>query len=190
MNLNLTVLQNEAAGCGACSLNTDCNKKLVWGEGNTSSKIMFIGEGPGETEDEQGRPFVGVAGQLLDKMIKAMGLKREDVYITNVVKHRPPNNRVPTEDEAKTCSSNYLEKEIAEIKPKIIVTLGNTATAVLLKGNGPRTMSAAHGKVFTNLTGIKIIPTYHPAALLRNEDLKEPTWEDLQKVMKLLEETE
>jgi len=148
---------------------------------------MIIGEGPGFHEDQQARPFVGPAGQLLDKMIAAMGLKREDVFLSNVVKCRPPDNRVPEDDEQQACGSN-LAKEISMVQPDIIITVGMTASKFILKFTDKKpTMAKYHGKI-GYYKGIQVIPTYHPAALLRNEAYKLPTWEDLQKAMKLLEE--
>jgi DNA polymerase len=141
---------------------------------------MFIGEGPGYDEDMQGKPFVGKAGQLLTKMIIAMGLKREDVYIANIVKCRPPNNRNPLQEEIEPCI-NYLYRQIEIVNPKIIICLGSVASQALLKVE--TRISRLRGK-FTNFKHIKVMPTFHPSYLLRNEKMKKPAWEDLQMVMK------
>lgn len=154
---------------------------VVFGEGDPHAKLMFIGEGPGYDEDMQGRPFVGKAGQLLNKMIAAMQFQREEVYIANVVKCRPPGNRVPTPDEAVACIG-YLKKQIELIRPEVIVLLGATAVNFLLgKREG---ITRLRGK-WLGFNGIPVMPTFHPAYLLRQESAKRDAWADLQQVMKV-----
>lgn len=170
--------------CQRCPLHTG-RKNLVFGEGNPEASIMFIGEGPIATEDEQGRPFTGPAGQLLDKMIVAMGYSREQVYIANVVKCRPPQDREPSAEEKVQCRP-FLIAQIESVKPDVIVTLGKVATQALLE-TGER-ISRLRGRwVKHPHTETRVMPTYHPAALLKNAHLKRPVWEDLQKVMVALE---
>lgn len=158
----------------------DLSDNVVLGEGNPNAAIVFVGEAPGEQEDLQGRPFIGRAGQLLEKMIEAMGLSREQVYITNVVKSRPPENRTPAPDEIEAWRP-YLNRELAIIKPKVIVALGKTAVQGLLKSDAK--MSSLRGS-FQDYEGIKLMPTWHPAYLLRNPPAKKDTWEDLKIVAK------
>jgi len=170
---DLELLKNQALGCQGCRLRETC-KQVVFSTGRVNSKIIFVGEGPGSDEDEQGIPFVGRAGQLLNQILTAAELTREEVYITNVVKCRPPGNRLPNPDEVKVCR-NYLEAEIRIIQPKIIVCLGAAATQAVVD---PRAkISQLRGK-WLQRNGIKIMPTYHPAALLRNPNYKRPVWED------------
>jgi DNA polymerase len=170
---NLDMLKNQALGCQGCRLRETC-KQVVFSTGTVNSKIIFVGEGPGSDEDEQGIPFVGRAGQLLNQILAAAEFKREEVYITNVVKCRPPGNRLPNPDEVKVCR-NYLEAEIRIIQPKIIVCLGAMATQTVVD---PRAkISQLRGK-WLQRNGIRIMPTYHPAALLRNPNYKRPVWED------------
>ena len=168
--------------CKKCRLH-ELRKNIVVGEGNPNAALMFIGEGPGEDEDNSGRPFVGRAGQLLTKIIEAMKLKREDVYIANIVKCRPPNNRTPSEDEIISCAP-YLMKQISVLKPKIIVTLGAPSTCTLF--NQKIKISAVRGQFYDWKDGIKLMPTFHPAYLLRNPIDKKLVWEDMQKVMEFL----
>ncbi|MEL7238610.1 MAG: uracil-DNA glycosylase [Planctomycetota bacterium] len=172
--------EQEVSGCTQCELHTT-RTQTVFGEGNPEAKLMFIGEGPGQNEDETGRPFVGRAGQMLDKWIGAMGLQRQDVYIANVVKCRPPNNRVPTAVEVSTCTP-YLHKQLDWIRPQVIVTLGLPSTRHLLKLNLP--MGKMRGK-WHAWRGIKVMPTYHPAYLLRAHTPanRRIVWDDLQQVM-------
>lgn len=172
-------LRQEVMTCTKCPLHST-RKNVVFGVGNTKAELMFVGEGPGADEDEQGIPFVGRAGQLLTKMIEAMGLSREKVYIANIVKCRPPENRNPFENESMTCIP-YLYRQIEYIKPKYIICLGSVATQNLLRTNVGITKLRGE---FVDLNGIKVMPTYHPAYLLRNPNMKKPCWEDLQKVMK------
>lgn len=162
-----------ASTCTLCRLRSTCNG-VVFGEGPLSSKMMLIGEGPGHDEDLQGRPFVGRAGQLLDKILIASEINRADVYIANIVKCRPPQNRLPGIEEVKACKG-YLEAQIRLIKPKIIVCMGALASQVVID---PRArISQIRGKWYTR-QGIKIMAVFHPAALLRNAEYKRPTWED------------
>lgn len=174
-------IRTEIGDCKRCKL-CKARTNIVFGVGNPNAELMFIGEGPGADEDEQGEPFVGRAGQLLTKIIIAMGLKREDVYIANCVKCRPPNNRAPEPDELDTCMP-FLMKQIDAIKPKIIVCLGATAAKDVLKTEVP--ISKLRGK-FLDWNGYKLMPTFHPAFLLRNPNMKRPVWEDMQVVMKEL----
>lgn len=177
----LDQLRTEIGDCTRCKL---CKGRtnLVFGVGNPDARLMFIGEGPGRDEDLQGIPFVGLAGQLLTKIIEAMGFKREEVYITNIVKCRPPNNRNPEPDEVATCMP-FLIKQVEIIKPTVIVCLGSVAAQNLL--GTTMNISRMRGK-FTEWHGIPVMPTYHPAFLLRNANMKRPVWEDMKKVMKLL----
>lgn len=170
-------LENECKNCTKCKL---CNNRhnVVIGTGNKNARIMLIGEGPGADEDIQGIPFVGKAGQLMDKAFQGVGLKREEVYIANIVKCRPPNNRNPENDEADACKE-YLEAQIKLVNPEIIVLLGSVALKNILgKEYG---ITASRGKWFEK-DGIKYIPTFHPAALLRDETKKIDFWNDLKKL--------
>lgn len=163
--------------CDRCGLRPGC-QQVVFGEGSPRAEVMFIGEGPGETEDQMGRPFVGRAGQLLDKILTASGFQREEVYIANVVKCRPPGNRQPTAQEAEACRP-WLEAQIALIRPRFLVLLGASAMAALL--DPKLRITAARGRWFER-GGIKCMPTFHPAALLRDESKKRPVWEDMKKL--------
>jgi uracil-DNA glycosylase family 4 len=166
-------LQDLTMGCRRCRLRESC-RQVVFGDGDINADILFIGEGPGKDEDEQGIPFVGKSGQLLNKILQASEFERQKVYIANVVKCRPPGNRLPSPDEVKECR-NYLEAQIRIIKPKIIVCLGALACQTVM---GPKAkIGQTRGKWFMR-DGIKIMASYHPAALLRNESYKRPTWED------------
>ena len=174
-------IRDRIGECTRCRLH-QTRSKIVFGEGNATPDIVFIGEGPGRDEDILGRPFVGKAGQLLDRIINAMGVSRKDVYITNMVKCRPPNNRVPESDEILTCNQ-FLVQQIDVLRPKIICALGNCAAQFLLQSKVP--MTVIHGKFF-DYRGICVCPTYHPAALLRNPEYRRPVWEDVQKIMQYL----
>jgi uracil-DNA glycosylase len=165
--------------CGLCATRTN----TVPGEGNPSPELMFIGEGPGADEDAQGRPFVGVAGQLLDRMIAAMGFARGDVLIANVVKCRPPGNRNPEPDEVAACMP-YLHRQIQAAKPKIICTLGNVPLRALFGADQPGITKVRGQRL--SWQGITVIPTFHPSYLLRNETAKKPCWEDLLTVLRAL----
>lgn len=170
-------LAEEAGACRLCALRDGC-RGVVFGEGNPFSPIMFVGEGPGQTEDELGRPFVGKAGQLLDKILEAAEIPRETVYITNIVKCRPPGNRTPVMAEMQACLP-WLRQQYVILRPKFIVLLGLAATQGIL-GEGLK-MGAIHGQWFER-GQVKFMPTYHPAAILRNPNLRRPVWEDFQKI--------
>jgi uracil-DNA glycosylase len=179
-NLSIEELQKQVLSCQKCSLHKS-RTNVVYGEGSSSADLMFIGEAPGRDEDIQGRPFVGKSGQLLTKMIKAMGYDRAEVYIANIIKCRPPYNRNPNPDEARYCL-NYLNRQIELIKPKVIILLGAVPLHFLLGLNG---ITRQHGQ-WKEYNGIKVMPTFHPAFLLRDPRQKRPAWEDLQKVMKYI----
>ena len=174
----LAALAEEVRVCRRCRL---CEKRhlAVFGEGNPRAELMFIGEGPGADEDRTGRPFVGRAGQLLDKMIAAMTFAREEVYIANVVKCRPPGNRAPEPDEAAACIG-YLKRQIELIRPKVIVSLGGVALSFLFKESAGISRMRGH---WIDFNGIPVMPTFHPAFLLRQESAKRDAWSDLQQVM-------
>jgi DNA polymerase len=174
----LRLIQEEIGDCTRCALHKGRNK-IVFGDGSPDARLMFVGEGPGADEDAQGLPFVGKAGQLLNNMITAMGLKREEVYIANIVKCRPPQNRTPEPDEANTCSP-FLFKQIDVIRPEVIVALGATAATYLLGQRQP--LAGLRGRVHT-WRGSKLIVTYHPAFLLRDPRQKKEAWADLQIAM-------
>jgi uracil-DNA glycosylase family 4 len=178
----LRLIREDLGDCTRCRLSKQGRKQIVFGGGNPKAELMFIGEAPGADEDQQGEPFVGRAGQLLNNMIKAMGLRREDVYIANIIKCRPPGNRTPERDECETCSP-FLMRQIAAIKPKAIIALGAVAAKTLLAINAP--MSEFRGRWF-DFRGTKLAVTYHPAFLLRDPRQKKETWKDLQMVMKEL----
>ncbi len=169
--------------CTKCSLG-HTRKKFVFGVGNPNADLVLVGEAPGADEDEQGEPFVGRAGQLLNKILEAIQFKREDVYICNILKCRPPNNRDPQPNEIEQCEP-YLWKQLEIIKPKLILCLGRIAAQALLKTNS--SLSQLRGKVH-DYRGIKLMATYHPAALLRNPNWKKPAWEDVQQVRKLYDQ--
>jgi uracil-DNA glycosylase len=178
----LRLIREDLGDCTRCVLHKQGRKQIVFGVGNPKADLMFIGEAPGADEDMQGEPFVGRAGQLLNNMIKAMGLRREDVYIANIIKCRPPGNRTPEREECETCSP-FLMRQIAAIKPKAIVALGAVAAKTLLAINAP--MSEFRGRWF-DFRGTNLAVTYHPAFLLRDPRQKKETWKDLQMVMKEL----
>lgn len=173
----LAALAGTAAGCTRCRLSEGRNK-VVFGSGNPDADLMLIGEGPGAEEDRQGLPFVGPAGELLTRIIQAIEMRREDVYIANVVKCRPPGNRDPEPDEAAACRG-YLERQIELVRPRIIVALGRVAAQALLGNDSP--IGRMRGQWY-QVKGVPTMVTYHPAALLRNSALKRPTWEDMQQV--------
>src|SRR5689334_16325940 len=177
----LKAIRAEIGDCTRCRLHKG-RTNLVFGVGNVNADIMFVGEGPGADEDAQGEPFVGRAGQLLNNMISAMGLKRSDVYIANVVKCRPPSNRTPEKDECDTCSP-FLMRQIDIIQPKVIVALGAVAAKNLLAVND--SMSNLRGRWY-DFRNSKLLVTYHPAYLLRDPRQKKEAWKDLQMVMKYL----
>jgi uracil-DNA glycosylase len=178
----LRLIREDIGDCTRCRLHKQGRKQIVFGVGNPQAELMFIGEAPGADEDEQGEPFVGRAGQLLNNMIKAMGLRREDVYIANIIKCRPPGNRTPERDECETCSP-FLMRQIEVIGPKAIVALGAVAAKTLLAINAP--MAELRGRWY-DFRGTKLAVTYHPAFLLRDPRQKKEAWKDLQMVMKEL----
>jgi uracil-DNA glycosylase family 4 len=181
---SLEEIDQQVLVCKLCALHK-LRTKAVPGEGDRSAELMFIGEGPGRDEDAQGRPFVGRAGQLLRKIIAAMKFREDEVYITNIVKCRPPDNRVPHREEEEACSP-YLVRQIELIRPRVIVTLGKTPTDHFVPGR--EGMTARRGN-FGDYRGIPVMPTFHPSYLVRNEgnrELKRMVWEDMQKVMALL----
>ena len=171
---------DEVKGCTRCRLHST-RTHTVFGEGDPDAKIFFVGEGPGENEDLTGRPFVGKAGQLLDKMIGGMGLKREQVFIANIVKCRPPGNRVPATEEVATCTP-YLERQLEIIRPRVIVTLGRPATTYML--NSKLAMGVLRGR-WHAWRGIKLMPTFHPSYVLRvyTEEIRAAVWSDLKQVL-------
>ncbi|HLE84134.1 MAG TPA: uracil-DNA glycosylase [Thermoanaerobaculia bacterium] len=173
----LAALAAEAEVCEGCRLARG-RTRVVFGAGDPDADLMFVGEGPGAEEDRQGLPFVGAAGQLLDKIIQAIGLEREQVYIANVVKCRPPGNRDPQPDEASACRP-FLDRQIDLVRPKVIVALGRVAAQALLGNDLP--LGRMRGRWFA-VRGVPTMVTYHPAALLRNRAWKRPTWEDMQAV--------
>lgn len=178
-------LTEEITNCQKCRL-CAARTHAVPDEGNPHARLMFIGEGPGRDEDLTGRPFVGRAGQLLDKMIAAIGLSREEVYIANVVKCRPPQNRAPEMDEVAACMP-YLRAQVGLIRPQVIVLLGSSALGAIL---GPEHRITRERGAWIERKGVFFMPTFHPAALLRDESKKRPVWEDLKKVRDKLQELE
>ncbi len=178
---SLLKIRTDLGDCTRCKLHRG-RTNLVFGDGNPKAELVFVGEGPGRDEDEQGLPFVGRAGKLLTQMIEAMGLQRKDVYICNVVKCRPPENRTPEKDEVETCSP-FLLRQLDAIAPKVIVCLGSVAAQTLLETN--RGISHFRGE-WLDFRGRKLMATYHPAYLLRNPSAKGEVWKDLQKVMAVL----
>ena len=175
----LQAIQNVIGDCTRCPLAYAGRRKIVFGDGDPNAELMFVGEGPGADEDASGIPFVGKAGQLLNNMITAMGLKREQVYIANIVKCRPPGNRTPEYVEASTCSPFLLE-QIDVVQPKVIVALGGTAATYLL--GVKQSLSSLRGSWYA-VRGAKVAVTYHPAFLLRDPRMKGEAWKDLQRVM-------
>lgn len=169
--------------CTRCKLHTLGRRQVVFGVGNPQARLMFVGEAPGEDEDKQGEPFVGRAGQLLTKIIEAIGMTREQVYIANVIKCRPPGNRNPEPDEVLTCEP-FLFEQLGIIQPKIVVALGKFAAQSLLRTTEP--ITKLRGRVF-DWRGASLIPTFHPAYLLRNPPAKREVWEDMKKVRELLQ---
>ena len=174
-------IRNDIGECLRCPLHQS-RTKIVHSEGTENARLMFVGEAPGADEDASGRPFVGRAGQLLNKIIEAIGLKREDVFIGNVNRCRPPQNRTPTGEEAATCKP-FLLREIALLRPDVIVVLGNTAMKNLLDTKEGITKLRGN---FMDYKGIKVMPTFHPAYLLRDPSKKRETWEDMKKVREYL----
>ena len=183
MRVSWQQLTEEIHDCNKCRL-CQTRTNVVPGEGNPEARIMFIGEGPGRDEDLQGRPFVGRSGELLTRMIRAIGLEREQVYICNVVKCRPPQNRNPEPDEAAACL-NYLRAQVALVRPKVIVLLGKIACRYTLQQE--ISVMRDHGKWFER-KGVWFMPTYHPSALLRDPSKKREAWDDFQKIRDKLSE--
>lgn len=179
---DLSAIRADMADCQLCALGKT-RKNLVFGDGNPQAKIVFVGEAPGADEDEQGMPFVGRAGQLLTKIIEAMGLSRQEVYICNILKCRPPQNRNPLPEEIAACEP-FLKQQLKIISPQIICALGTFAAKTLLKTDAPISVLRGH---FHYYEGIKLMPTYHPAYLLRNPAAKKTVWEDVQLIMKELQ---
>jgi len=177
----LSALRHKIGDCKGCILSRS-RTSLVFGEGNPEAKVVFVGEAPGRDEDLQGEPFVGAAGQLLTKMIQAMGFQRKDVYICNIVKCWPPGNRTPLPEEITACMP-FLDKQLSIIKPICIISLGTVSAQALLATNEP--ISKLRGR-FHNLRQIPIMPTFHPAYLLRNPAMKKFVWDDFKKVMAFL----
>ncbi len=178
----LASVRAHIGDCTRCKLHTLGRKQIVFGVGNPEADLMFVGEAPGGDEDIQGIPFVGRAGQLLTKIIEAIDLEREEVYIANVIKCRPPQNRNPEPDEVQTCEP-FLFQQIDIIKPRVIVALGKFAAQALLRTDAP--ISRLRGRIF-DYRGAKLIPTFHPAYLLRNPESKREVWEDMKLVRSLL----
>ena len=175
----LQQIQEEIGDCTRCKLSGLGRSKIVFGVGNPDAALMFVGEGPGADEDRQGEPFVGKAGQLLTKIIEAMGFARSEVYIANIVKCRPPKNRDPEPDEVEQCEP-FLRAQIAAVQPEVIVALGRYAAQTLLGTSAP--VSRLRGR-WASYEGIPLMPTFHPAYLLRNPGEKRPVWEDMQEVL-------
>ncbi len=179
----LEAVRAELGDCRRWSLGSR-RHRLVFGEGNPHAELVFVGEAPGADEDAQGRPFVGRAGQLLTRIIAAMGLKREEVYICNILKCRPPGNRNPQPEEIAACEP-FLIRQIEAIRPRVLCALGGFAAHTLLKSEAPITVLRGR---FQAYQGIPLMPTYHPAYLLRNPGAKKQVWEDVQMIMKVLRE--
>jgi uracil-DNA glycosylase len=180
----LAAVRADIGDCTRCKLHGQGRRQIVFGVGNPDADLMFVGEAPGADEDIQGIPFVGRAGQLLTKIIEAIGLQREDVYIANVIKCRPPGNRNPEPDEVETCEP-FLFQQIDIIKPKVVVALGKFGAQTLLRTLDP--ISRLRGRVY-NFRGAKLVPTFHPAYVLRNPSSKREVWEDMKLVRTLLSE--
>ena len=181
---SLDDVRRDLGDCTRCKLHRAGRRQIVYGVGNPHAELMFVGEAPGRDEDVQGIPFVGRAGQLLTKIIEAINLKRDDVYIANVIKCRPPENRNPEPDEVASCEP-FLFRQVTSIRPRVVVALGTAAAQSLLKTQDP--ISRLRGRVYT-LGGAKLIATFHPAFLLRSPERKRDVWEDMKKVRALLEE--
>jgi len=180
-DVTLSTVQHEAKGCTKCSL-ADTRRHVVFGEGSSKARLVFVGEAPGEEEDLQGRPFVGRAGKLLDRLIERVGLRRSEVYICNVLKCRPPHNRDPEPAEVEACGS-YLRAQLEIINPRIICTLGRHAYNALFHTD--ERITRIRG-VLTKYKGTLLLPTYHPSFLLRNGDRIKEAWEDMERLKQLL----
>lgn len=179
--LNMEAIRGELGDCQRCKLHRT-RRSIVFGEGNIHARLMLIGEGPGNDEDVQGRPFVGKAGQLLTKILQSIGVDREEVYIANIIKCRPPQNRNPEPDEIESCYP-FLFKQIQAIRPRIICALGTFSAQTLLRTDVK--ITALRGKAY-DFSGIQLFPTYHPAYLLRNPEKKREVWEDMKQIAKVL----
>jgi uracil-DNA glycosylase family 4 len=177
-------IRRDLGDCTRCKLHRAGRRQIVFGVGHPRAELMFVGEAPGRDEDLQGIPFVGRAGQLLTKIIEAIDLKRDDVYIANVIKCRPPENRNPEPDEVASCEP-FLFRQVASIRPRVIVALGTSAAQTLLRTQDP--ISRLRGRIYS-YGGAKLIATFHPAFLLRSPERKRDVWEDMKKVRALLEE--
>ncbi|MFO0558444.1 MAG: uracil-DNA glycosylase family protein [Polyangiales bacterium] len=177
----LSVLEDEARACKRCRL-CEGRTQAVFSRGNCEAELFFVGEAPGADEDRVGKPFVGAAGRLLDRILTAMGMSEDDVYIANVAKCRPPNNRPPEDDEAAACGP-FLDRQLALVRPKVIVAWGRTPTRYLLKKT--ESMSKLRGNWYS-VDGVPVLPTWHPAYLLRNPDAKKDTWADMKRVLEKL----
>ena len=182
-SVSLEELAGILEGCNKCKL-SETRTNLVFGDGNPNARLVFVGEAPGADEDAQGLPFVGRAGQLLTKIIEAINLKRSEVYICNILKCRPPNNRTPTSLEIECCLP-YLMKQLEAINPKIVCALGNSAAQTLLNSKAPMNRLRGRFHAFGNTI---MMPTYHPAACLRNPAYKKPVWEDMQMIQRELKD--
>ena len=178
----LDAIFNELGNCQRCGLGAS-RTKLAYGVGNPNARLVLVGDAPGREEDLQGEPFVGEAGQLLDRILQAMGLHRNDVYICNVLKCRPPNNRDPQPEEGATCEA-FLVRQIAAVRPQVIIALGRFAVHSLLKTNAP--ISKLRGE-WQSYQGIPLMPTYHPAYLLNNPEGKRDVWDDMKQVLRRLQ---
>ena len=180
-------LDEQIKKCKLCRL-WESRTNAVPGTGNIDAEVVFVGEGPGRNEDLQGKPFVGAGGKLLDELLANAGLQRDQVYITNIVKCRPPKNRKPKPDEVETCTSNYLEKQLELLKPKLVCTLGATSMEYFIEETK---MGENHGKLFkSKKTGIPVLPTYHPASIFHNRPLKDLLEKDLKKIPEVLKTQE
>lgn len=177
----LAAIRSELGECTRCRLSQGRNH-IVFGAGNPNARLVFVGEGPGYEEDRQGQPFVGAAGRLLTRIIQAMGLTRDEVYICNIIKCRPPQNRNPRPDEIENCAP-FLRRQLQSIAPEFICALGNVAVRTLLETDRP--ISRLRGRFYPYL-GARLIPTYHPAYLLRNPEKKRQTWDDIQQLMRAM----
>ena len=180
---SLEEIRKDLGECTRCRLHSG-RRTIVFGVGNPAARLMFIGEGPGFDEDAQGEPFVGAAGQLLNKIIQAIDMTREEVYIANVVKCHPPENRDPEQDEAETCIP-FLERQIESVRPRVFCTLGRVAAQAVLSTD--KSLGRIRGQTF-HVGDATVVPTYHPAYLLRNSEKKRETWEDMKLIRRLLTE--
>lgn len=180
---NLQTIENEALKCHRCALRAGCTQ-VVFGTGNPKARLMCIGEGPGAQEDEEGKPFVGRGGNLLNRILEAIDLERDDVYISNIVKCRPPGNRKPTAEEMATCMI-WVDREMSVVQPEIVVLLGATALQSIINPQGRITKMRG---TWIHRAGRYYMPTFHPAALLRDPKKKVPVWKDFQKIQRGLEE--